>query len=234
MSDLGGLSQRRGVIEFTPSTSNSTAEPILTLNTSMVNNDVTATYSYKLSAFSTLSAGGGYNQLYYPDGNGISTNSLLAHAGLNRRLDARNSLFGEYSFSQLQLCPHRCECWYLNGCQYRCRRLAAHMDPQGLHKCLCRAPMGHFQRQHPPPPPPPPAHPGAGLHRVLSERFGYSTPPNSLRASPIITTGSMAAAATSTAGKWTILWGASASVRAPGGQKSEITLVGGYRRHGCS
>ncbi len=90
----------KGVPIDQPNPTSSTAEPILTLNTSMVNNDVTATYSYKLSAFSTLSAGGGYNQLYYPDGNGISTNGLLANAGLNHRLDARNSLFGEYSFSR--------------------------------------------------------------------------------------------------------------------------------------
>ena len=119
----------------------------------MVNNDVTATYSYKLSAFSTLSAGGGYNQLYYPDGNGISTNSLLAHAGLNRRLDARNSLFGEYSFSRYSYSgsyvPIDANAGISMDVQYRCRRLAAHMDPQGLYKRLCRGPMGHFQRQHP-------------------------------------------------------------------------------------
>ncbi len=77
-----------------------TAEPILTLDTTMVNNGVTGTYSYKLGAFSTLSAGGAYSQVYYPDGGGVNTNSLMANAGLNRRLNARNSIFGEYSFSQ--------------------------------------------------------------------------------------------------------------------------------------
>ena len=77
-----------------------TAEPILTLDTTMVNNDVSGTYSYKLGAFSTLSAGGAYSQVYYPNGGGLNTNSLMANAELNRRLNARNSIFGEYSFSQ--------------------------------------------------------------------------------------------------------------------------------------
>lgn len=76
-----------------------TDETILTLNTAMLNNDTSAQYSYKLSAFTSLSAGGGYNMLRFLNGGGIDTNGLFADMGVTRRLDARNTLTGQYSFS---------------------------------------------------------------------------------------------------------------------------------------
>jgi hypothetical protein len=66
----------------------------------MLNNDASATYSYRLSAFTSLTAGGGANWLMFPDGGGFNTDSYLADFGLTHRLNARNSIFGNYAFSE--------------------------------------------------------------------------------------------------------------------------------------
>ncbi len=94
------VSYHRGIpIEELNSTS-SAAEPILTLETNVVDNDVNVAYRYKLSGFTSLNFGGSYNQLDYPDGNGRGTNSLTANGGLNHRLNARNEIFGQYMYSE--------------------------------------------------------------------------------------------------------------------------------------
>ena len=94
------VSYHRGIpIEQLGSTS-STAEPILTLETRIVDNDVNAAYRYKLSVFTSLHLGGSYNQLDYPDGNGLGTDSLTVNGGLNHRLNARNEIFGQYMYSE--------------------------------------------------------------------------------------------------------------------------------------
>lgn len=75
-------------------------QSILTVNTSTINNTVNGTFSRDLSRATTLSAGGGYLQLIYPDGNGQDTNGLSANATVTRRLNARSSIAGGYMFSQ--------------------------------------------------------------------------------------------------------------------------------------
>jgi hypothetical protein len=75
-----------------------TEASILTLNTTMVNNGANAEYSYKVNGFTTLSAGGGLSVLRYLNGNGLDTDSTSANLALRRRLDARDSLTGQYTF----------------------------------------------------------------------------------------------------------------------------------------
>jgi len=82
-----------------PSPTPPTDEPILTLNTTMVNNDASGEYRYKVNAFSSLSAGGSWNLLRFPNGNGIDTDDIAANLGWTQRLNARNSLLGEYAYS---------------------------------------------------------------------------------------------------------------------------------------
>ena len=74
-------------------------QSILTVNTTTVSNNATGTFSRDLGRATTLSAGGSYNQLIYPDGDGQETNTLSANATVTRRLNARSSVSGEYMYS---------------------------------------------------------------------------------------------------------------------------------------
>jgi hypothetical protein len=76
-----------------------TDQTILTLNTRTVSNSANAEYQHTLSYATTFSFGGGSQLLRYPDGNGLDSNAQSANAALNRRLNARNSLSVQYSFT---------------------------------------------------------------------------------------------------------------------------------------
>lgn len=82
-----------------PSPAPPSSQSILTLNTHAVNNTANGEVQRSLNSATTLSVGGSSNLLRYPDGNGYDTDSLMANAGLTRRLNARNSLSGQYSYS---------------------------------------------------------------------------------------------------------------------------------------
>lgn len=75
------------------------SQTILTVNTRSVNNAVNGEYEHNLNFATTFSIGGTSELLRYPDGNGLDTDSQSANAGFTRRLNARNSLSGQYSFS---------------------------------------------------------------------------------------------------------------------------------------
>lgn len=79
--------------------SSSSSETVLTLNTRTVNNTVGVQFQHVLNYATTLSIGGSSELLRYPDGNGLDTNSQMANGMLTRRLNARNSLSGQYEFS---------------------------------------------------------------------------------------------------------------------------------------
>lgn len=77
-----------------------TGATILTLNNALVDNESTASYHYKLSRYSTVSATGGYTLLRFPDGSGLDTDGIHANLQFQRSIGARNSLFGAYAFSR--------------------------------------------------------------------------------------------------------------------------------------
>lgn len=100
------ISYRQGMPlgAFTPTSPNTTAEPILTVNTAMLDNQASVKLSDKVSGSTTLSAGTDYNVLDYPNGNGVSINTsnvneIVASFELNHRLEGRNSLFAQNAFS---------------------------------------------------------------------------------------------------------------------------------------
>jgi hypothetical protein len=74
-------------------------QPILTLNTRSVNNQTGANFTHGLGHATSLGVNGSYGILRYPDGNGLETNSLQAGPQITRRLNALNSITGQYSFS---------------------------------------------------------------------------------------------------------------------------------------
>jgi hypothetical protein len=94
-SGISGTGEPIGVPPPTPPTSQS----ILTLNTHVVNNVALANYEHNLDYATSLTIGGGYTLLRYPDGNGLNITSENGDAGLARRLDARNSISGQYVYS---------------------------------------------------------------------------------------------------------------------------------------
>jgi len=74
-------------------------ETILTFNTRVVNNVVSGEFDHSLNYATTLSVGGNSELLRYPDGNAVDTNAEMAYASLTGRLNARNSLSGQYLFT---------------------------------------------------------------------------------------------------------------------------------------
>jgi hypothetical protein len=78
------------------------SQSILTVNTHVVNNTTTGEVDHQLDFARSLNSGGSYDLLRYPDGNGINTDSAMAHAGLSQRLNARNTLTATYMFSVFQ------------------------------------------------------------------------------------------------------------------------------------
>jgi hypothetical protein len=83
--------------------SGSTTPPdqtVLVLNTRTLDNFTTLAAGHRFDYATSLNVGGSAGQLYYLDNNGLNTDMLMADAGITRRLDARNSVAGQYSFSR--------------------------------------------------------------------------------------------------------------------------------------
>lgn len=100
LGDSVGYHNGVGVSEPNPSSPNSTAEPVQTLNTTMLDNDASARLNDKISGATSLSAGAGYNILEYPNGDGLGTTGLMVNTGFSHRFEARDTIFGQYAFSQ--------------------------------------------------------------------------------------------------------------------------------------
>jgi len=73
---------------------------IFTLDTRTVINMVSGEFEHSLNFATSLSVGGGSELMRYPDGNGLDTNAQMVNAGLTRRLNARSSVSGQYSFAE--------------------------------------------------------------------------------------------------------------------------------------
>ncbi|MHB1674823.1 MAG: hypothetical protein ACYCSP_11325 [Acidobacteriaceae bacterium] len=95
-SGIPGIGEPIGV----PSPSPPSVQSILTVNTYVVANNTQAELGEKLNRTTLFSAGGSYDLFLYPDGNGINMNMTAANAGPTWQLNARNSLMGDYLYSQ--------------------------------------------------------------------------------------------------------------------------------------
>lgn len=76
------------------------SQSVLTLDTRTIENAAAVQLGYHVDYATTVNVGGSSSLLRYPDGNGLDTNGLAGNAGLTRRLDARNSLIGQFMFSR--------------------------------------------------------------------------------------------------------------------------------------
>jgi hypothetical protein len=81
-------------------TNASSSESILTLNTRTLSNLASASLGFALNYATTLSASGGLQLLRFPDGNGLNSDGQDASAGITRRINALNSISGQYLYSR--------------------------------------------------------------------------------------------------------------------------------------
>jgi hypothetical protein len=75
-------------------------QTILTVNTRSVDNMTTLGFGHQLDSATTLNLGGSSGQMRYIDQNGQNIDTWMADTGVTRRLNARNSFSGQYSFSR--------------------------------------------------------------------------------------------------------------------------------------
>jgi hypothetical protein len=78
----------------------SSSQSILTLNTHALYNNTAGELAYDPSPATSLSFGGGWGLLRFPDNDGLDTNTLSADAQFIRHLNGRNALSANYKFSQ--------------------------------------------------------------------------------------------------------------------------------------
>ena len=77
-------------------------QSILTQHTSRVGNSVVGQLQYNLSRRTAVTFSGSYGILRFPDGTLLDNNQILASAGFNRILSARDSIGIQYSYSLFQ------------------------------------------------------------------------------------------------------------------------------------
>jgi hypothetical protein len=77
-----------------------TDQTILAQNTRSLDNFTTIAIGHRLDYATSLSLGGSWGKMIFIDNNGENSDTLAANAGLSRRLNARNSISGQYSFSR--------------------------------------------------------------------------------------------------------------------------------------
>jgi hypothetical protein len=87
------------VTGFSGATS-STDQTVLALNSRTLDNTATIGIGHRLDYASSLNIGGSSGQMRFIDGNGQDMNTVTADAGISHRLDARDSVSGQYSYSR--------------------------------------------------------------------------------------------------------------------------------------
>jgi len=97
-SPTGGFSGIPGVGDL-PQPPIAPGLPILTLNTRSVYNTLSPGFSHRLNYSTSLGVNGSYAIVRFPDGNGLETNQYQVGPQISRRLNALNSISGQYSYS---------------------------------------------------------------------------------------------------------------------------------------
>jgi hypothetical protein len=83
-----------------PSQTTQPGQSVLTLNTRSVTNTTIANLSRSIGRATSLSGGGSYAVLRFPDNNGLEDNQWQANGQISRRLSASDSFFGQYVYSR--------------------------------------------------------------------------------------------------------------------------------------
>jgi hypothetical protein len=80
--------------------SSTSSQTILTRHTRSVHNTVDSSYTHSLTHATSLSIRDSYEILRFPDNNGMETDQWQASPQITQRLNARNSIFAQYSYSR--------------------------------------------------------------------------------------------------------------------------------------
>jgi hypothetical protein len=83
-----------------PSEPGQPSQAILTLNTRSIYNSLSSSFSHNLNYATSLSIDGNYAIMRFPDSNGLETDQLQVGPQITRRLNALNSISGQYSYSR--------------------------------------------------------------------------------------------------------------------------------------
>ena len=75
-------------------------QTVLALNTRVFDNSTSVGFGERLSGSTSLNLSGSTGQIHFIDNNGLNTDTLAAAGGVTHRLDARDSLSCQYSFSR--------------------------------------------------------------------------------------------------------------------------------------
>jgi hypothetical protein len=95
---VSGFSGIPGVGDL-PGEPSQPSQPILTVDTRSVFNIVSPSFTHTLGHATSLETGASYAIMRFPDGNGLDTDSVQANGQITRRLDARNSISGQYVYA---------------------------------------------------------------------------------------------------------------------------------------
>jgi hypothetical protein len=108
-----------------PSQPTQPVQPVLTLNTRSVDNTANANFSHSLGPATSLSAGGSYAILRFPDGNGLEDNQWQVNGQITRRSER-----AQFGFCAIRLFPlHLSLIHHRHGHSIRALRLHAHVEP---------------------------------------------------------------------------------------------------------
>ena len=91
-----------GEVIGAPNPSPSTSQAILTVNTHVLNNSALAQFEHTLNFATSVTMGGTSDILFFPNHDGIDTRSASANGYLTRRISARTSFGGRYTFTQFE------------------------------------------------------------------------------------------------------------------------------------
>lgn len=94
-----GFSGVAGTGEPIGTSGSASSQSILTINTRTLENSANMELEYKLNYATTLIGSGSTELLRYPTGNGLDSNGQEAGVGISRRINARNSFSGQYTYA---------------------------------------------------------------------------------------------------------------------------------------
>jgi hypothetical protein len=99
-SPYGGFSGIPGIGSL-PGLPGLPSQPILTLNTRTVENTVSPVFTHIIDHATSLNVNASYDIVRYPDGNGLEIDSVMGGPLITRRLNALNSITGQYIFNHI-------------------------------------------------------------------------------------------------------------------------------------
>jgi len=104
-----------------PSQPDQPSQSILTLNTRSIYNTLNPSFTHSLDHATSLGLNGNYRILRFPHGDGLDMNQWQLSAQVSRRINALNSISGQYTFSRFSY-PDFAITMETHSAQFGCQR----------------------------------------------------------------------------------------------------------------